>query len=163
MSSFRLWLIAGLLLFALLESGKFLVNLHKQAPTDKEAQSLKTLTLVWLFLVLAQCSALFYLYKHLPTAPHIDGALGWWALIGLLQANAAGISLPVRPLKTIRKLMLYAIGAHGVLLLTWVLSLAIPAVPRTLPADVTLALAALAAISIGIFTVTAPREVRLAK
>ena len=54
------------------------------------------------------------------------------------------------PAKMQRALVQYIIAAHGVLLLAWAVSFAVPAVPRTMPGDLTVALGTLIILSCGV-------------
>ncbi len=141
------YLLCAMLFFAI----KFIVVLPRNTPVSEEAQRLSYLALTWLVLVFAQCAALLAACGlEIIYGSNADGALLSWALTNQVVASLLAADYLKMPAKMQRALLQYIIAAHGVLLLAWAVSFAVPAVSRTMPGDLTVALSILTVISCGI-------------
>jgi hypothetical protein len=142
-----IYLLCVMLFFAI----KFMVVLPKGAQSSEDVQKLRTLALVWLALVFAQCAALFAAYRlERIDNSYADGAMLLWALTNQVVASLLAADYLKMPAKMQRALMQCVIAAHGVLLLAWAVSFAVPVVPRTMPGDLTVALGILIILSCGV-------------
>jgi hypothetical protein len=140
---------------------KFLVVLPYGARLSEEVRLLRALTVIWLFLMLAHSAALFAVYKlEIIDASYADGALLMWALTNQVVALMLADHYRTMSAKMQRALLQYIIAAHGVLLLAWAVSFAVPSVPRTMPGDLTVALGILIILSCGVLWFYIPLGVK---
>lgn len=157
--------ITGIVLCWMLYSAiKFLVVLPYGARPGGEVRMMRILLLSWLLLVFAQCAALLAAYKlEINDASNADGALLLWALTNQVVARILADHYRTMSVKMQRALLQYVIAAHGVLLLAWAVSFAVPAVPRTMPGDLTVALGIVIVISCGVLWFFIPLRAAKAK
>lgn len=162
--TYMLAIIGIILCWMIYSAVKFLVVLPSGARPGEEVRLLRALTLLWLFLMLAHSAALFAVYKlEINDASYADGALLLWALTNQVVASMLADHYRTMPAKMQRALLQYVIAAHGVLLLAWAVSYAVPAVPRTMPGDSTVALGILIILSCGVLWFFTPLRARKAK
>lgn len=132
---------------AFVEAGKYIRKQRKAMVANSELRSWLILLFAWLFLMLAHGLALFAV-KDLPefALSPSTSALFWWMWVSC----SLGVLLNARSFSSAfsRSLLLSAIIGTTMLLAVWPIALFIPVVPLTLAVDITLAVSAVAFITI---------------